>query len=172
MGHLRRDAHSHQQRSKQFRGHRATICPKRLGRGSNTCESRPYQLSKRLWRGVAPRGGDGLANRCHVCAWQMHVGVTATAPCSFDRLKNIRLITDETFLIFRSEFDDGPIFIRIAERGEDSSADPKIGVIHVRRLNRFRKTESDLPKMVGSHERNLGSGRSRSRQYATVTDRR
>ena len=41
--------------------------------------------------------------------------------------------------------------VRIAERREDFSAGPEIGMIHMRAVRNFGETQRDLPKLRGRH---------------------
>jgi hypothetical protein len=59
------------------------------------------------------------------------------------------------FSRFSREPYHGAARVRIAERGEDLSADPKIGVAHVGRLDDGGKPEGHPSKLPGRHERLL-----------------
>ena len=65
---------------------------------------------------------------------------------------------DEIFLLDRSEFDHGELFVGVGEGGEDFSGYPEVGVVHVFALFGFWQAESDAAEIGGGgwHEALLG----------------
>src|SRR5580658_106576 len=81
----------------------------------------------------------------------MHARGTPLAPFAFRGHENSRLGGDEGLLLVGHQLDHSPAFLEITERGEDFSSDAKIGVIHVRTLHSFGKTERHAPKFRNRH---------------------
>ena len=73
------------------------------------------------------------------------------APGSFHRLENARIVSNKFFLLVRPQLHHRPVLIGISEGRENFAADTKIGMMHVRRFNRFGKTQRQLAKFVWCH---------------------
>jgi hypothetical protein len=100
---------------------------------------------------VSPRHSEGFAHHVDLGHGQINIRVSTSSPCSFDRLKNIRIRSNKLYLSFRTQFDHRPVTVRISECGKNFPTHPKIGMMHVPRLDCFRKTERDSSKFVCGH---------------------
>jgi hypothetical protein len=108
---------------------------------------RVFQQSFR--RCIPPRRLDCLFQRFFIDALEMHGRSALSSPRSVGRNKNLWMILRKVVLLFGRELDHAPTFRGIAERGEDFSAHPKIGVVHVRMFGGLWKCESHAAKIVG-----------------------
>ena len=82
--------------------------------------------------------------------FQMNGGRTSPSPASWDRRKYGRLAFRERFLLRGREFQDSLVFCG-PKRGKDFAADTKIGMIHVRALDRLGQRKSHATIIFRSH---------------------
>src|SRR6266853_2724476 len=94
-----------------------------------------------LGRCQSPGGFQGAAQRKLSDSFQAHVSAASASPRAGTWIENAWLSFDEHFLFDGCEFDHGPRFIWITERGEEFSGDPKVRVVHVRLLGRFGEAQ-------------------------------
>ena len=88
-------------------------------------------LKNVLWGGEAPGGEQRPANDVLTRGFQMDICGAAAAPSAVARMENGWVGPDEHLLLDGSEFHHGPAIFRVAQGGEDLSADTKIGMVHM-----------------------------------------
>jgi hypothetical protein len=108
--------------------------------------------------GEAPCGEQRSANNVLAGGLEPDAGGAAAAPDTVARFEDSGMGFDEHFLFQRSEFDHGPFFVWVAERGENLSADAEIGVIHVGPFLGFGEAKGQAAKVVGGQGKVSAAG--------------
>ena len=77
------------------------------------------------------------------------------APCRpqapFTVVKTPGLVRTNSFCSSGDSFTIAAVLVGISERCENPSTNTKIGMMHVRRFNRFRKTQRQFTKFIWRH---------------------
>ena len=85
-----------------------------------------------------------------------HWSATAT-PSTLHGRKDIRFRANERGLFFGCQLDHRPFFAGIAQRGEDLSAQSKIGMTHVGFFGCLRQAQGDPAKVLAGHLQHLSA---------------
>src|SRR5262249_48315702 len=73
------------------------------------------------------------------------------APAAFDHGERTGRLVDNQLLLVRRELDHPVPAVGITKRCKDLIAHAEVGMVHVRRLDRFRQAERELSKLINGH---------------------
>src|SRR6266850_2261044 len=99
----------------------------------------------------APGGFERAAQGGLSSRLQAYVRGATASPDASAGVEDRGLGFNKHLLFDRCEFDHGPAILRVAECGEDLSADAKVRMVHVDALFSFWKAEGQAAKVVGGH---------------------
>src|SRR3954471_21611649 len=97
------------------------------------------------------RDAERALQRLRVGLCQPHIGGTPFAPTAWNGPKHFRFGVHQHRLLLGSQYQRAPVFIGIAERGEDPLAETEIGLAVMRALDRAREGECCPAKTTSRH---------------------
>jgi len=107
-------------------------------------------LNQSLRRGLPPCGNQCAPYHALGRGGERYRRRALLAPAAVDGLKGFGLCADELGLLIGRELYHSTT-LGVAERGEDLAGDAKVGMAHVRGLDRLRQAQRQISKFVGGH---------------------
>jgi hypothetical protein len=100
---------------------------------------------------ISPRVIESRANNSYLGELKLNVRRSPFSPGPLAGAESLRRHCDERSLLFRSEFNHGPILVWVTQRGENPAGDAEVGMAHVLVLGHALKVEGQATKFIWSH---------------------